>query len=121
MVMGRGEMDYQRQRMEMLERSMTRARHSMDKATANRAACALVQGTVDLAILLGGSRDVPIAWPAPFHGPDYRVDLVPISGMVGRGTLSVVDGSQTAAGVTVRVTAGLAIAVGAQFLAHASC
>jgi hypothetical protein len=84
-------------------------------------AAALAWGEVPAAVLLGGTRDVAITWPAGAL-PDaaYRVDLVPISGGLGVTSLAVVAGTRTKDGVTIRVTAaGLAVAVGARFVALA--
>lgn len=82
----------------------------------DRPTCRLQQGTVN-AILLGGYQDVTITWVKPMPTATYEVELIGMVGLIGRGTMTVQ--SQTAAGIVVRVTAGLAVALGSQFLAHA--
>lgn len=110
----------------MLERqnmaAQRRARQANADIVASKSQCALTQVSMGVAILLGNSQDVQITWPRAFKTKDYAVDLIPLTGMVGRGTLAVLeDASKTTTACTVRVTAGLAISLGAQFLAHASC
>lgn len=76
----------------------------------------LAGGATGLAIIVGGSQDVALTWAAPFpDGVGYVVDVVPM-GLLGKATTDVV--AQDEAGCTVRVTAGLLVAAGTQFLAY---
>lgn len=79
------------------------------------ARCSYVaQGQTGVALLIGGSTDVTVLWPAPgFPTGQYAVDILPMQ-LVGKATAEVV--SQNELGVTVRVTAVLALALGTQFL-----
>lgn len=74
----------------------------------------VAQAATGIALIIGGSTDVTVAWPAPGFPTDvYAVDILPLA-LVGKATAAVI--AQTAADVTVRVTAGLALALGTQFL-----
>lgn len=83
-----------------------------------RPKCALASGELTTILALGASRDFVIVWPSPMPTASYTVDLVKGSGMLAVGAATVAVVAQDEAGVTVRVTALVALAVGAQFLAH---
>jgi hypothetical protein len=73
------------------------------------------------ALLLGGSADVPIEWSAPMPSTNYHVSIAPATGLIGKATIVVKNGSQTTTGITVTVTAGLAVSLGAEIVAIAAC
>lgn len=68
-----------------------------------------------LAIIIGGTQDVVVGWPVPFDNALYTVEIV-LMGLLGKATADVL--AQDAATVTVRVTAGLLVAAGTQFLVY---
>lgn len=122
MPMSQNEYQWQQEQIERLQSQLARLSGQMGSMNSAQgpsyARCSLVAGVVDAAILLGGSRDVPIVWPVPFRSAEYRIELTPLEGVLGKATLAVLDGTQTAAGATIRVTASLAVALGSRFLAH---
>lgn len=67
--------------------------------------------TTSTLLSLGGSRDFPITWPdGGFKDANYDVQWIPCSSMNG-ATYTVKNGTKTAAGLTVTITAtGLALA-----------
>lgn len=77
--------------------------------------CQLAGGAVGLAIIIGGFQDVTVDWPHEWPSDAYTADVVPM-GLLGKASVSVI--SQTSADVTVRITAGLLVAAGTQFLVH---
>lgn len=101
-----------------------KANQTEEMTLTQRSAFAL--GVVPLAISLGGSSDVVVSWPPNPDGSDrfsdeagnvldYDVDVA-ATGLIGKGTVTVL--SQTASTVTVRITATVLIALGAQFLLY---
>lgn len=64
-------------------------------------------------IALGANYDQAITWSTPMPSATYKVEAIPGPGLVGNGTATVVAGTQTAAGVTVRITAAVLITAGA--------
>lgn len=81
----------------------------------------IAMGQMNGAIVAGSSSDVAVTWSSPMPRDTYRVDVSPASSLVGRGTTAIKAGSMTAAGLTVTVTAGLLVSVGAQFVVVAFC
>lgn len=73
------------------------------------------------ALLLGGSADVPIVWSSPMPSSTYHVSIAPATGLIGKADIVLKSGSQTASGITVTVTAGLAVSLGAEIVAIAAC
>lgn len=63
-------------------------------------------------IALGGSYDLAVVWPTPMPAADYKVELTPSSALVGKATTKIKTGTQTAAGVTVTVTASILVSAG---------
>jgi hypothetical protein len=119
----RSQYQWQQDQIDLLTRRQQNANRAISRQAGElrTASCALSYGTVDAVLILGSSRDVPIVWATPFRTAAYRVEMVPAAGVLGRATMNVVEGSQTVAGLTVRVTATLALAAGAQFLVHGVC
>lgn len=74
--------------------------------------------TVNAALLLGTSVDVVVTWPVTFTDLAYRVDVVPLTGVLGRAT--VTEQARSSSTITMRVTATLAVSAGAQLLLLAS-
>lgn len=70
-------------------------------------------------IVLGGSSDIAVVWSTPFPGDDYLADVSGGSGLLGRADVAIKPGTQTAAGLTVTVTAALAVTAGSQFVVSA--
>lgn len=64
-------------------------------------------------IALGAVYDQTITWTTPLPSPAYAVEWVPGPALLGKATLAIKPGSQTAAGLTVRVTATALVALGA--------
>ena len=121
-----------RRELEALRRQISAisTRESASSGTmANQLAAVAVQsprvrialGQLGVAIAIGGTLDVPIVWSTPFPRDTYQVDVTPANGLIGRGTCAVKAGTQTASGLTVTVTAGLLVSLGAQFIAIGIC
>lgn len=68
-------------------------------------------------LLLGAAVDRPIVWTdisgaaSPMPSAAYTVLVLPDVSVIGKGTYAIKSGTQSAAGLTITVTAGLAIAV----------
>lgn len=73
----------------------------------------VAQGQTAVALLILGTTDVTVTWPAPFPDDTYTVDVIPMD-LVGKATWSVTG--QSAADVTVHLAAIIALAVGTRFL-----
>ncbi|RLL68125.1 hypothetical protein [Streptomyces sp. Z26] len=81
---------------------------------AETAAVTLRRALMPLPLIaVGAVYDQPVAWSSPMPSASYRVEAVAGAGLVGRAALTVVPGSRTPAGLTVRVTASLLVAAGA--------
>lgn len=75
----------------------------------------LVGGKTDISLIVGGTDDVTVTWPGGgFPTDQYVAEGVPIS----TGITAITIVSQTATTVTVRVTAGLALGLGAPFVVY---
>jgi len=73
------------------------------------------------ALLLGASADVDITWSSPMPSTSYHVSIAPATGLIGKATVALKVNSQTTTGITVTVTAGLAVSLGAEIVAIAAC
>lgn len=62
-------------------------------------------------LLLGGSADRVVTWARPFPDANYKISYAFGVNTLGRITPAVVAGTKTATGVTIRLSAGLALAV----------
>lgn len=62
-------------------------------------------------LLLGGSADRVITWNRPFPDASYKVSFMPDANTIGRITPVVKSGTKTATGLTVTISAGLAVSV----------
>src|ERR1043165_3673385 len=62
-------------------------------------------------LLLGGSADRVVTWSRPFPNANYKVSFALDANTIGRITPTVKAGTKTAAGLTVTITAGLAVTV----------
>lgn len=83
-------------------------------AATDAGAVALRRVVVPLPLIaLGATVDRSVTWSAPMPSAVYRVELAAGAGLVGRAQFSLVPGSQTAAGLAVRITASLLISAGA--------
>jgi hypothetical protein len=77
----------------------------------------LVTGTMDGVsvavplLLLGASVDRVVTWNRPFADANYKVSFLPDAGTLGRITPVVKSGTKTASGLTVTISAGLAVTV----------
>ena len=82
-------------------------------ANAASAAAAAKLGKADIVsisvpvLLLGGFADRPIVWNRPFSNANYDLSYALDASTIGRIVPSVVAGTKTATGVTIRVTASL--------------
>lgn len=76
----------------------------------------LAGGTLLALLGLGLSVDITITWPTPMPVDVYAVDVIPLA-LLGKAT--AVPLTQTAADVTIRVTASVLVAAGSQFLVFA--
>lgn len=100
-----------------------KAEHALEAAEmaagfARDRGCRMGSGRLSLAVAVGRSADVPVVWSTPIPGL-YSVEPVAGSGLIGVATLAV--RSQSPAGCVITVTAqGVAVAVGAVVLAHAT-
>lgn len=81
----------------------------------------IVMGQIGVAIAVGTPVDIPITWSTPMPKDTYAVDVTPATGLIGKATTAVKPGSMTASGVTITVSASVAVLVGAQFIAAAFC
>lgn len=97
--------------------AQTGAQWILNTAQAARC-CHLAGAKTTISLLIGGSQDVTVSWPGAGFPSDVY-DVEPIALAAGIATIDVI--SQTATDVTVRVSAGLALGVGAAFLAHGHC
>jgi hypothetical protein len=74
-------------------------------------------GKVDLVsistpiLLLGGTADRAIVWNRAFNNTSYDLSFAFDASTIGRITCSVVAGTKTTTGVTIRVSAALAVSV----------
>lgn len=66
-----------------------------------------------LLMLPGSVVDVPVTWSSPLSSADYQT-AVDASALIGKGSAAVT--SQTAAGITLHVSATSLVAVGTQVL-----
>ncbi len=71
-------------------------------------------GRIPGALLLGASQNVTVNLTGDMGSDSYTVKLIPGYGLIGQAALSVV--SKTSNTVTVKVTAQLALNLGAEFL-----
>lgn len=71
----------------------------------------LASAATGVAIIIGGTADLTVTWTTPFPSATYRTEVIPL---FSGGTVAVI--SQDANGCTVRITASLAIAIGARVL-----
>lgn len=69
-----------------------------------------VSVTVPL-LLLGGSVDRVVTWNRAFPDTSYKVSFMPDANTLGRITAVVKSGTKTASGITVTISAGLAVTV----------
>lgn len=70
------------------------------------------------ALLLGATYDAPIVWQTAFPNANYTVELTRLGGLIGRASVVVKSGTKTATGLTVTVTASLAVSAGSIVLAQ---
>lgn len=118
----RRELEALRRRVATMSAAMTTAVGMAKRADGSTpAAVRVAMGQTGVAIAIGAGVDIPITWSSPMPHANYRVDVSPASGLLGRGTAAVKAGSTTAAGLTVTVTAGLLVSIGAQFVVVAFC
>lgn len=74
-------------------------------------------GKVDLVsistpiLLLGGTADRVVTWNRAFTNTSYDLSFAFDASTIGRITCTVVAGTKTTTGVTIRVSAGLAVSV----------
>lgn len=91
--------------------------HTLQIAALQSAVTAIVPGTSDIVsvsvplLLLGGSADRVVTWARPFANANYNVSFATDANTIGRITPTVLAGTKTATGLTVRITAGLAVTV----------
>lgn len=90
------------------------------QVAANTSAISALQGKLGKAdivsisvpiLILGGTADRPITWNRPFSNASYDLSFAFDASTIGRITCSVVAGTKTTTGVTIRITAGLAVSV----------
>lgn len=62
-------------------------------------------------LILGGTADRPITWNRPFSNANYDLSYAFDASTIGRITCAPVAGTKTATGITIRITAGLAVSV----------
>lgn len=62
-------------------------------------------------LLLGGTADRPITWNRPFSNASYDLSYAFDASTIGRVTCAPVAGTKTATGITIRISAGLAVSV----------
>lgn len=62
-------------------------------------------------LILGGTADRAIVWNRPFNNTSYDLSYAFDASTIGRITCSVVAGTKTTTGITIRVSAGLAVSV----------
>lgn len=62
-------------------------------------------------LLLGGSADRAVVWNRPFANANYKVSFAPDANTIGKITPVVKAGTKTASGLTVTISAALAITV----------
>lgn len=100
-------------------RKLTSQSRSMAGEWSQRAV--RIQTGVTPLIALGASTDIAITWTTPFRSDSYAVDVSGATGLIGRATVAVKPGTQTAAGLTVTVTATLLVSAGAEFVVIGLC
>lgn len=76
-------------------------------------------GATPGALLIGASADVTVTWSSPFPHATYFADVSGLATLLGGGTCTIQ--SKTASNIVVRVTAGIALAAGVQFVVIAMC
>lgn len=103
------------QQIAELTAALAAVRETVTAVAGKHQVAALATGTVPLALLLGGSTSVVVPWPPGVTFPlPYRVDFVMLTGLLGKATPEVT--AYAATSITVKLTATLAIAAGAQFV-----
>lgn len=101
---------YIRGQVEQADQRTTQVKQASDSRKYHVASCRLTA-----LILLGGSVDRTLTWSAPFDDDQYTIEWAMFD---LEGIATITELSRTAAGVTVRITAGLAaVALGSCFMA----
>lgn len=108
-----------RQQQAQVKQQVARVAASMATTTARRS-IRIGVGTAPL-LVVGGTAPVPIVWSSPFPTADYAIDISGFPNLLGRATLTLAPGTKTAEGLTVNVTASLAVSLGSQFIVVAYC
>lgn len=62
-------------------------------------------------LILGGTADRPITWNRAFSNANYDLSYAFDASTIGRITCAPVAGTKTTTGITIRITAGLAVSV----------
>lgn len=76
-------------------------------------------GTTTALLGIGATQDITVPWSTPFAGSTYQYDMTRLGTLIGGGTVAHLSHDNN--GITVRVTATVLLAVGAQFMVIGFC